>query len=183
MKHFFIILLIPIFIFSKEKKNQENLPNVVLVTTGGTIAEKTDPKTGGSVPTLTGNDLVEEIPTLKKIANIDVVNFSNIDSSQMTLEIWKKLAKKVDELLKDDKYIGAVITHGTDTMAVGAYFLDLTLSTNKPVVFTGSMKDASDPCSDGIDNIINATIQVCSTEANSFSVTVNIDLDYQCLKG
>jgi L-asparaginase len=152
-----------------------DLPTVVIVTTGGTIAEKTDPKTGGAVPAVSGKDLIEAVPGLGKIANIEVVNLCNIDSSQMTPEIWAKLSKTVDERLADPKVKGAVVTHGTDTMAEGAYFLGLTLKSDKPVVFVGAMRDASDVSPDGPANILNAVTQVCSEEAKDWGVTVTLN--------
>ncbi len=72
------------------------LPTVAVVTTGGTIAEKTDPKTGGAVPAVSGSDLVEAVPGLKKVANIGVLNFSNIDSSHMTPGMWADLSRTVN---------------------------------------------------------------------------------------
>ena len=155
--------------------NDPKLPMIAIVTTGGTIAEKTDPKTGASVPALSGKDLINSVPLIKKIANVKVVNFSNIDSSQMTPDIWRKLSVKVDEILSDSKIIGAVITHGTDTMSEGSYFLDLTLKSRKNVVFTGAMRNSSDPYTDGPPNLLNAVVQVCAKEAKNWGVTVTLN--------
>ncbi|MFA5159328.1 MAG: asparaginase [Candidatus Omnitrophota bacterium] len=155
--------------------SQAELPTVAIVTTGGTIAEKLDPKTGGAVPAVSGKDLLEAVPGLSKIANIKVVEFSNIDSSQMTPEMWGRLSETVDGILADPAIKGVVVTHGTDTMAEGAYFLDLTLKSDKPVVFVGAMRDASDLSPDGPANILNAVIQVCSEEAKGWGVTVTLN--------
>ena len=169
---FFIIAALIIFLsFSVFA----DLPKVVIVTTGGTIAEKTDPKTGSAVPAVSGDDLIKAVPGLEKIANIEVVNFSNIDSSQMTPEMWANLSKKVDEILKRSDVKGVVVTHGTDTMAEGAYFLDITVQSDKPVVFVGAMRDASDLSPDGPANIMNAVIQASSEEAKSWGVTVTLN--------
>ncbi len=156
-------------------KKETDLPNITIVTTGGTIAEKTDPKTGGAVPAVSGKDLIDAVPGLSKAANIEVANFSNIDSSQMTPELWSKLSKKVDEILKDSKVKGVVVTHGTDTMAEGAYFLDLTVKSKKPVVFVGAMRDASDVSPDGPANILNAVILAASPQAKNWGVTVALN--------
>ena len=158
----------------KASENSE-LPTVAIVTTGGTIAEKTDKKTGGAVPAVSGKDLIDAVPSLAKIANIKVFNFSNIDSSQMTPTLWAKLSKKVSEILKDQKISGAVITHGTDTMAEGAYFLDLSVDSDKSVVFVGAMRDASDVSPDGPVNILNAVTQACSNEARGWGSTVTLN--------
>ena len=151
------------------------LPKVAIVTTGGTIAEKLDPKTGGAVPAVSGKDLTEAVPGLSKAADIEVVEFSNIDSSQMTPALWAKLSATVDGLLADPAIKGAVVTHGTDTMAEGAYFLELTLKSDKPVVFVGAMRDASDVSPDGPANILNAVIQASSEEAQGWGVTVTLN--------
>ena len=159
-----------------------HLPNVTIIATGGTIAEKVDPKTGGAVPALTGKDIIAAVPELAKIANVEVINFSNIDSSQMTPEIWAKLSLKVDEVLKRPEVKGVVVTHGTDTLSEGAYFLDLTLTSDKPVVFVGAMRDASDTSPDGPANILNAVIQVCSDEAKDMGVTVTLNQYINCAR-
>jgi len=151
------------------------LPTVAIFLTGGTIAEKTDPKTGASIPIGSSSDLIEHVPVLKEIANLKVVQFSNIDSSHMTPQIWAKLSKQVDAMLQDPDIKGVVIAHGTDTMAEGAFFLELTLKTNKPVVFTGAVRDASDPYSDGPPNLRNAVVQVCSDNAQCWGVTVTLN--------
>lgn len=154
---------------------QARLPTVTIVTTGGTIAEKTDPKTGASVPALSGKDLIGSVPVLSKVANIEVYNFSNIDSSQMTPQMWADLSRVVDNILKDDRIKGVVVTHGTDTMSEGAYFLDLTIKSRKPVVFVGAMKNSSDPFPDGPDNLLNGVIQVCSNDSYGWGVTVTMN--------
>lgn len=155
--------------------NDLKLPTIVIVSTGGTIAEKTDPKTGASIPALSGKDLVDTVPMLRKIANIKIINFSNIDSSQMTPKMWADLSKVVDKALEDPKIVGAVIAHGTDTMAEGAFFLDITLKTKKPVVFVGAMRNATDPYSDGPPNLLNAVVQATSKNAKGWGVTVTMN--------
>lgn len=151
------------------------LPLVAIVTTGGTIAQKTDPKTGGAVPAVSGADLVKAVPGLAKVARIKVVSVCNIDSSQMTPEIWAQVSRAVDKELADPQVAGAVVTHGTDTMAEGAFFLDLTVTSKKPVVFVGAMRDASDISPDGPANILNAVIQAASPQARDWGVTVTLN--------
>ncbi len=158
-----------------EQKKELQLPKVVVVSTGGTIAEKESKKTGGAVPALSGESLIEAVPGLEKLAQLSVIEFSNIDSSHMTPEMWRNLSKKVDEILDEKDVVGVVVTHGTDTMAMGAYFLDITLKSEKPVVFVGAMRDASDLSPDGPANIYNAVLQVTSEEAKNFGVTVTLN--------
>ena len=168
----FILFALPAY---AEQKIDSKLPSVVIVTTGGTIAEKTDPKTGGAVPAVMGAELVAAVPGLSKVANVKVIEISDIDSSQMTPEIWYNLSKTVDKALADPKVVGAVVTHGTDTMAEGSYFLDLTLQSDKPVAFVGAMRDASDLSPDGPANIYNAVLQVTSPNAKDWGVTVTLN--------
>ncbi|MCP4759860.1 MAG: asparaginase [Planctomycetes bacterium] len=152
-----------------------NLPNIVIVSTGGTIAEKINASAGGAVPALSGSDLVAAVPSLSKMANIGTVNFCNIDSSHMTPDIWAQLSRTVDAVLSREDVAGVVVTHGTDTMAEGAWFLDITLQSDKPVVFTGAMRDASDTAPDGPGNLQGAVAQVISPNAQGWGVTVTLN--------
>ena len=164
-----------LFFFGFTSLVRAELPTVAVITTGGTIAEKIDPATGGAVPALTGKTLLETIPELAKVAKIKVIQYSNIDSSQMTPEMWAGLSKTVDEVIAAPSIKGAVVTHGTDTMAEGSYFLDLTLKTDKPVVFVGAMRDVSEVSPDGPANIRDAIIQVCSDNSRDWGVTVTLN--------
>lgn len=157
------------------KKNKTGLPTVVIVTTGGTIAEKDDPKTGAAVPAVSGSRLIDAVPEIRKIAKVKVFSLCNIDSSHMSPAIWAKLSAKLDELLSNPKVKGAVVTHGTDTMAEGSFFVDITLKSTKPVVFVGAMRDASSPYSDGPPNLLDAVRQVCSAEAENWGVTLTMN--------
>lgn len=155
--------------------HDDTLPTVAIFTTGGTICQKTNPKTGASIPLSSKWGFLDSIPELRKLANYRVIHFSNIDSSHMTPEIWAKLSKAVDEVLVDSAILGAVITHGTDTMEDGSFFLDLTLKTEKSVVFTGAMRNASNPYSDGPLNLINAVSQVLSPRSRGWGVTLTMN--------
>jgi L-asparaginase len=95
----------------------------------------------------------------------------------MTPEIWARLSRVVDQELSDPAVAGAVVTHGTDTMAEGAFFLDLTLTSPKTVVFTGAMRDASDPSPDGPLNILNAVTIAAAPAARGWGVVVALN-DY-----
>ena len=154
---------------------QAGKPLVAVVTTGGTIAEKADPKSGALKPAVSGDELIKAVPGLTGLARIRVHQFSNIDSSHMTPQIWARLSRKVDETLSDPKVAGAVVTHGTDTMAEGAFFLDVTLKSQKPVVFVGSMRGASGLSADGPANLYNAVLQAASPRAKGWGVTVTLN--------
>lgn len=173
---FLYLLFFSLFAVASDKQSSDFLlPKVVVVTTGGTVAMKYDEKSGGVIPALSGKDLMMAVPGLEKIAAIETVEFCNIDSSQMTPEIWRRLAVKVQELLEQSDVQGVIVTHGTDTMAEGAFFLETTLHSQKPVVFVGAMRSASDLSPDGPANIYNAVLQVCSPQAKDWGVTVTMN--------
>jgi L-asparaginase len=119
------------------------LPRVVVLATGGTIASRFDPAIGALAPAATGSDLVRAVPGLDTVASVDVEQIANIGSYDMTPEIWRRLSKRADELLAVDGVSGVVVTHGTDTLEETAYFLDLTVSSSKPVVLVGAQRAAS----------------------------------------
>ena len=152
-----------------------DLPKVVIVTTGGTIASKMDPATGDVVPAVSGDALLKAIPGIGKIARVEVKKFASIDSSKITPEIWLDLARTVREQVERQDVHGVVITHGTDTMEETAYFLDLTLDTDKPVVMVGAQRSASDPHSDGPRNLLDAVRQAAADNATGLGVTVTMN--------
>src|ERR1700731_2787241 len=143
----------------------QELPKVVVLSTGGTIASKQDPVKGGYVPALSGGELVAAVPAIKKIAQIQVEQISNIPSPDMTPEIWLRLAGRINKLLARPEIAGVVVTHGTDTLEETAYFLDLTIISNKPVILVGAQRPASDPDSDGPRNLLDAIRVATAPEA------------------
>ena len=131
----------------------------MMIGTGGTIAG-----TGNGSSALTEyragsigvDDLMQAVPALEEYGPFESVQFSNIDSSEMSPYRWGHLAKLVNEVAKRDDIGGIVITHGTDTMEETAYFLQLTVNTCKPVVMTGSMRPATALSADGPVNLLQA---------------------------
>lgn len=127
---------------------------VVILATGGTIAGVGKPgeNLGYTSGQIAGADLVAAVPEIADYADVSVEQICNVNSDDMTSEIWLKLARRIDELEAD----AVVITHGTDTMDETAYFLSLTLRTDKPVVLTGSMRPATAKDPDGPANLLGA---------------------------
>lgn len=141
------------------------LPLVKILTTGGTIASRYDPVQKGFVPALSGAQLVEAVPELNEVARIEVEPVASIGSSDMTPEIWRKLAQRTNEVLADPRFAGVVVTHGTDTMEETAYFLDLTVTSGKPVILVGAQRAASIKDTDGPRNLLSAVRVAVSPEA------------------
>lgn len=150
-------------------------PLVVVIATGGTIAMKSDPQTGAAVPALSGQDLAASVPALAETARIEVVSVCNIDSFRMSPDIWLELAKTAQAAADRPDVAGVVITHGTDTMADTAYFLDLTIQTGKPLILTGAMRNASSPDWDGPANLHSAVREASSSDALNRGVTVMLN--------
>ena len=148
------------------------VPTVAVLSTGGTIASMHDPEVGGYVPALSGADLVAAIPEIEDTAQLHVEQISNISSSDMTPEIWLRLSRRIAELLSNADISGAVVTHGTNTLEETAYFLDLTIQSDKPVVLVGAQRPASDPDTDGPRNLLDAIRVAASPEAVGKGVMV-----------
>jgi L-asparaginase type II len=148
------------------------MPQVLLLTTGGTIASRTD------APLIDGPALVQAVPELLEYASIRVEEFSVIGSSRMTPAHWLALAKRIDEIYSSDGDLaGIVITHGTDTMEETAYFLNLTVQWDRPVVLVGSMRSSNEVSADGPANLINAVRVAVSAEAIGQGVLVVLNED------
>ncbi|WP_455941150.1 type II asparaginase [Helicobacter pullorum] len=150
-------------------------PNIVILATGGTIAgeAKSDlATTGYKAGSVSVDVLIKAVPELQNIANIKAEQIANIDSSNMTDAIWLKLTKRINTLLKDSKVDGIVITHGTDTMEETAYFLNLVIKSDKPVILTGAMRPATAMSADGPKNLYNAVALAGNKEAKNKGVMI-----------
>lgn len=134
------------------------LPKVLVLGTGGTIAAS------GSVATQlsdysveTGVDvLIQAVPELKQLAQFDFEQISNVESFLIDDEILLKLASRINAALADPDLKAVVITHGTDTLEETAYFLNLVVNSDKPVVLVGAMRPATALSADGPLNLFHA---------------------------
>jgi L-asparaginase len=147
---------------------QTRLPHVVVLATGGTIAGTGATSTttvGYAVATVGVQTLLQAAPELNKIAVVQGEQVFQIASENMTPQLWLKLGKRVSELLADRDVDGVVITHGTDTLEETAYFLDLTVRSEKPVVMVGAMRPSTSLSADGPMNLYDAVLLAGSREA------------------
>jgi L-asparaginase len=133
-------------------------PRIVIVATGGTIAGSAESSTAGGYKSgaVAVDVLINAVPQMKKFADVRGVQVSSIGSQDMNDEVWMKLATEVNKLAAQSDVDGIAITHGTDTMEETAYFLNLVVKTDKPVVLTGSMRPSTALSADGPLNIYNA---------------------------
>ena len=136
------------------------LPRVLVITTGGTIS-------------LSGQELVDAIPQLGEIAQIQVEQFVRFGSSSMTPEHWVGLSRRINEAFAADPGLaGVILTHGTDTMEETAYFLHLTVKDERPVVVTGAMRGPTAVSADGPANVVAAARVAVAPEARGQGVLV-----------
>lgn len=149
-------------------------PNIHILATGGTIAGTGSSATSTSYTSgqVAIGALLDAVPGLNSIANITGEQVVKIGSQDMSNEVWLTLAKKVNELLNRPDIDGIVITHGTDTMEETAYFLNLTVKSDKPVVITGAMRPSTALSADGPLNIYNAVVTACAKESKGKGVLI-----------
>ncbi|WP_370850735.1 asparaginase [Megasphaera sp.] len=132
---------------------------IYVLACGGTIAGKAasaDDLTGYAAGQTSIGELLAAVPQLADYADVEGEQFCNIDSSDMSEDLWQALSQRVQEVADRDDVDGIVITHGTDTMEETAYFLHLTVHTVKPIVLTGSMRPATAISADGPLNLLEA---------------------------
>ena len=127
-----------------------------MIATGGTIAMKIDPVRNAPVPAISGEDLLATVPDISKHARIEVKNLSNVPSDYMDPPRWVALTRAVQDTLARPEVAGVVVSHGTDTLEETAWWLDLTVASDKPVVLIGAQRNASEPDFDGPRNLLNA---------------------------
>jgi L-asparaginase len=145
---------------------------IVLVFTGGTISMRHDPVAGGAVPALAGRDILELVPQLEQIADLEIDDFGAFPGPHMTTERMWELRNVIVRLVKRSDVSGVVVTHGTDSLEETAYLVARSVETEKPIVLTGAMRTASDLGWDGPANL-GASIRVAaSQEAKGFGVLV-----------
>lgn len=145
---------------------------IVLITTGGTIASSFDQVAGDVRANTSGTQLADiarrQIPYL----NLTSVEFSTVGSFVLDLDTAFQLVKRVDAELRRGEVRGVVVTHGTDTLEETAFLCDLVVTSDKPVVFTGSQRALDEPDSDGPRNLCNAIRVAMSKEARGLGTLV-----------
>src|SRR5690606_17506042 len=116
--------------------------------------------------------MIAAVPGIRDLANITGEQISNVGSQDMSFDILLKDAKRCNELLAKSEIAGVVITHGTDTMEESAFFLNLTVKSEKPVVLVGSMRPSTAVSADGPLNLYNAVGVAADPNAKGRGVMV-----------
>jgi L-asparaginase len=148
-------------------------PNIMILATGGTIAGKgTATGHGYESGQFNVQDLITATPGIETVANLKGEQVANIGSQDMNDQVWLKLGKRVNQLLASNDVDGIVITHGTDTMEETAYFLNLVVKSDKPVVLVGSMRPATAISADGPGNLWDGVAVAADPQAKGRGVLV-----------
>ncbi|MFC4994328.1 type II asparaginase [Rubritalea tangerina] len=172
MKRFKLSIMLALFCSASSLFAEK--PNVVILATGGTIAGKSDAATStkytaGQLPI---EDLLAAVPGAEEYASIKGEQVVNIGSQAMNDKVWLTLAKRCNELLKQEDVDGIVITHGTDTKEATGYFLNLTVKSDKPIVLVSSMRNSTSISADGPKNLFDGIITAAAPESKGMGVLV-----------
>jgi len=151
------------------------LPQVRMFTTGGTIQSKGAHRqklmeySDGKV---SPEELIADLPELKQVAEVSYTEIANVGSPGVKTDILLKLANEINAWLAKPESAGAVVTHGTATLEETAYFLNLVVKSNKPVVMVGAMRPFTAVSRDGPMNLYNAVRVAASPTATGYGVMI-----------
>lgn len=144
-------------------------PIVYVLSTGGTIAGSGSSATDLSnykPGSILGEQLVKAVPQIGQIADVRVEQIVNVRSSDLTIDNWLTLARRIQAILKETPTAaGFVVTSGTNTLEETSYFLHLTVRSDKPVVLVGAMRPATAISADGPLNLLNAVKTAIAPES------------------
>src|SRR3954465_13847607 len=138
---------------------QQPLPLIKVIATGGTIANTPSGR-------LHAGEVAEAIPELKKFARLEVEEVMRVGSSAITVEQWLTLARRINDIVaRVPEAKGIVVTHGSNTLEETAYFLHLTVKTDKPIVLTAAQRQFSTLSSDSPKNFLQAVRVAAADDA------------------
>ena len=141
-------------------KQNQDLPKVTIIHTGGTIASKVDYATGAVIARFEPEELLSSVPEILEIANIDAVKLGNMWSDDIRPQHWNKMIEACQSAFNSGS-VGVVITHGTDTLHISAAALSFAFAGEggRPagrIVFTGSQRSSDRASSDATENLLSA---------------------------
>jgi len=159
-----------------------NKKKVAAIFTGGTISMKVDKRLSAAIPAMSSEEIMSMVTGIDNVAEIEIVPFARISSPQMTPQLMLDLSRVIKETIAREDICGVIITHGTDTLEETAYFLDLNIKTEKPIVVVGSMRNASELGYDGPSNLSAAICTAISEEARNKGVLVVLNNEVNAAK-
>lgn len=145
---------------------------VAAIFTGGTISMKVDKRLSAAIPAMSSEEIMSMVTGIDTIAEIEIVPFARIPGPHMSPELMLDLSKVVKETLDREDINGVIITHGTDSLEETAFFLDLIIDSEKPIVILGSMRNASELGYDGPSNLSAAICTAVSEHSKNKGVLV-----------
>lgn len=145
---------------------------IALITTGGTIASQRSAQTQLAAPALAGESLLTAASQFGELGSIEVIDAFRVPSPHVDPTHWRILHDLLQPLLRREDIQGVVISHGTACMEETAWFLDLVIQSEKPIVLTGAQRNASEPDTDGPRNLFQAIRVAQSAEACGMGVMI-----------
>jgi L-asparaginase type II len=175
------LLLLPFIIHASAAalaaQSQPELPRVLVIATGGTIAGEGEPGTLGAYEIRkTVAEIVAQVPELRKYAQVETEQFSNVPSSLITPDQWLLLSRRINTVFeKRPDIAGVVVTHGTDRLEETAFFLHLTVRSEKPVVVVGAQRPPTGISPDGPINLLAAVRVAAAHDSRGKGALVVMD--------
>jgi L-asparaginase len=160
-----------------QEKSAKTSPRIIILATGGTIAGSGESATkaaytAGKVPI---DDLLNAVPQIHNYGKITGEQVASIGSQDMNVVTWLKLSNRINQIFKENLADAIVVTHGTDTQEETAYFLDLTVMTDKPVVIVGAMRPSTAMSQDGNRNLLDAVMVAADPKTQGKGVIVSMN--------
>lgn len=145
---------------------------VAIIFTGGTISMKVDKRLAAAIPALSSEEIMSMVTNIDRLADIETYTYGKHPGPHMTPNMMFELSEIVQSYLEREDITGVVITHGTDTLEETAYFLDLHIQSDKPIVMVAAMRNSSELGYDGPSNLSAAICTAVSDEARHKGVLI-----------
>jgi L-asparaginase len=179
MKNIVLLFMISVFTLplQAQNKTQKTSPRIIILATGGTIAGSGESSTkaaytAGKVPI---DDLLNAVPQIHDYGKISGEQIAQIGSQDMNIATWLKLSNRINQIFRENLADAVVVTHGTDTQEETAYFLDLTVQYEKPVVIVGAMRPSTAMSQDGNRNLLDAVMVAADPKSQDKGVIVSMN--------
>ena len=150
-------------------------PRVAVVFTGGTISMLPDPVTGAAVPALDGAAILERVPGLETIAQLEPIDWGLVPASHLRFSQILDIAGVIADSAEREDIDGVVVVQGTDVLEETSYAWDLLHAIDTPVVVVGAMRNAGDPDYEGPANITDAVRVAADPRMRGQGVSVVMD--------
>ncbi|WP_130807291.1 asparaginase [Senegalia massiliensis] len=148
------------------------MKKVAIIFNGGTISMKVDPRINAAIPALSSQEIMSMVTNIEKYADIETINFSKLPGPHMTPDLMLELSNTIKNILKREDIDGVIVTHGTDTLEETAFFLELNIKSEKPIIVLGAMRNGSELGYDGPSNLSAGICTAISEESKGKGVLV-----------